>query len=124
MTVAKILLVDDQPLVRKGLRMLLSLEGDIVVVGEAENGLNALKAVDTLEPDIVLMDLEMPEMDGIAAANILAKRHPDVHIIILSIHSSPDIRERVLEAGASAFVEKRDGLDRLMGEIRRITGPL
>ena len=80
-----VLLVDDQTLIRQGIRMLLEIEPDIRVVGQAANGHEAIQQVEALHPHVVLMDVRMPDMDGIAATRELAGRFPDVGVIILTI---------------------------------------
>ena len=80
----KVLLVDDQTLIRQGIRLLLELEPDIQVVGQAADGRAALEQVEALHPDVVLMDVRMPEMDGVAATRTLSASHPEVKVIILT----------------------------------------
>ena len=116
----KVLIVDDQPLVRQGLQMRLELEQDIRIVGEAEDGNLVLNLVREVEPDVVIMDVEMPMMDGITATNLLHAAYPQVAVVILTIHDKPVLRERAFAAGASSFVEKRDGVTVLLKEIRQI----
>jgi DNA-binding NarL/FixJ family response regulator len=118
----KILLVDDQPIVRRGLRMRLALEPDILVVGEAASGQQALEAAAALSPDVVVMDVEMPEMDGIESAKILHDRYPEIVVIMLSIHDTVVQRLRAQAAGAAAYVEKSDGVVSLLNEIHRWAG--
>jgi DNA-binding NarL/FixJ family response regulator len=117
--VIKILLVDDQPAVRDGLRMRLELEPDLTIVGEACDGLEAVALAQALAPDVVVMDVEMPRLDGIRAARQLQATAPSMAIVMLSIHSDVTTRARVREAGAIAFVEKRSAIDVLLAEIRR-----
>ena len=119
MMVIKILLVDDQPAVRDGLRMRLELEPDLTIVGEACDGLEAVALAQTLVPDVVVMDVEMPGLDGIGATRQLRARTPSMAIVILSIHCDVATRERAREAGATTFVEKRAEIDVLLAEIRR-----
>lgn len=122
-----VLLVDDQPNVRVGLRMLLQLEADNTVVGEAGNGAEAETLARTLGPDLVIMDVEMPGIDGIAAARRCIDLRPQCMVIILSIHNRPEVRERALAAGAWAFVEKgkpqelRDAFRQALGVLRTST---
>ena len=109
-----VLLVDNQPSVRHGLRLLLGLERDISVVGEAGNGAEALAAADALDPDLVIMDVEMPGMDGLCAAEQLSRRHPRSALIILTMHNGLHISEGAVAARAFALVSKsrpRDLLD-------------
>ncbi len=115
----KILLVDDQPRVRRGLRMRLALEADIMIVGEAAGGQQALEAAARLQPDVVVMDVEMPDMDGIEAAKALHDRQPEILVIMLSIHDTSTLRARAQAAGAAAYVEKSDGVITLLNEIRQ-----
>ena len=114
----RILLVDDQPAVRDGLRMRLELEPDLIIVGEARDGLEAVAMAQALIPDVVVMDVEMPGMDGIGAARQLRARTPSPAIVMLSIHSDVTTQASAREAGAVAFVEKRAAVDILLAEIR------
>jgi DNA-binding NarL/FixJ family response regulator len=115
----RLLLVDDQPAVRRGLLMCLRLEPDIQVVGEASTGREALGMALTLAPDVVLMDVEMPEMDGIEATAALCLARSQSAVVILSIHDDVQTRRRAQAAGAVAFVEKRGATDDLLAAIRR-----
>ena len=117
--VIKILLVDDQPAVRDGLRMRLELEPDLTIVGEARDGLEAVAMAQALVPDVVVMDVEMPGLDGIEAARQLRERDPTMAIVMLSIHCDATTQLCAREAGALAFVEKRAAIDVLLAEIRR-----
>ena len=113
-----VLLVDDQPAVRAGLKMRLALEPDLCVVGEAGNGLEAVSMARKLEPDVVLMDIEMPGIDGIAATSTLRASSPCPAVVMLTLYDSQDMRQRALDAGANAFVGKQDVCEALMGAIR------
>jgi DNA-binding NarL/FixJ family response regulator len=116
----KILVVDDQAAVRKGLRMQLSLEADLMVVGEAENGRLALEMIPGLKPDVVILDLEMPVMDGLSTLEKLRTEQPELPVIILSIHDCLDNRLQAEVEGASAFVVKSSDPSQLISEIRRV----
>ena len=118
--VIKILLVDDQPSVRQGLRMCMELEADLVVVGEAGDGAEAIERIPTLKPDVVVMDVEMPKMDGIAATKRLHEIAPHIAVVILTIHGNTDTRTKAQKAGAKAFVEKQASATDLLTAIRRI----
>ncbi len=118
----KLLLVDDQPIVRQGLRMRLMLEPDITVVGEASSGEQALVLVESLAPDIVLMDVEMPAMDGIAATAAMRTSTSQSAVVMLSIHDDVHTRARARAAGAAAFVEKSGTLEVLLATIRQTAG--
>lgn len=119
-TKIKILLVDDQESVLKGLKMLLELERDLEVIGEARDGLAALQLVHVVKPDIVVMDYELPSMDGITATRALRTRYPDLPIIMLSIHGNTLLRAAAQTAGVSAYLEKRAGATLLVQEIRNL----
>jgi DNA-binding NarL/FixJ family response regulator len=118
----RLLLVDDQPVVRHGLRVRFHLEPDMQVVGEASTGREALNLVQILSPDVVLMDIEMPDMDGIEATTALRTVVPQIAVVILSIHNDGQTRIRALAAGATAFVEKRGTTDTLLSAIRQAAG--
>jgi DNA-binding NarL/FixJ family response regulator len=115
----KIMLVDDEPAVRMGLRMCLELEPDLTVVGEANNGLAAVELAQTLKPDVMVMDVEMPEMDGITATARLCEVTPLVSVVMLSIHADANTRARAEAAGAVALVAKQDSVEQLLDTIRR-----
>ena len=115
-----IVLVDDQASVRRGLRMRLSMEPDVEVVGEAESGEAALQLVRALSPDVVLMDVEMPGMDGIVATAALRATAPHVAVVILSLYDDARTRARAREAGAAAFVAKHQAKSTLLATIRRV----
>jgi DNA-binding NarL/FixJ family response regulator len=114
-----VLLVDDQVAVRQGLRMRLGLEPDLVVIGEAEDGQTAIDLASARSPDVIVLDLEMPRMDGIATAQALRAVAPEGAVIILSIHSDITSRRRALAAGAVEYVEKDAGIEPLLAAIRR-----
>jgi DNA-binding NarL/FixJ family response regulator len=102
----RVLLVDDQPLLRHGFRLVLGAEPDLEVVGEASNGDEAVRLVGTLRPDIVLMDVRMPGMDGIEATRLIAHQAPAVRTIILTTYDVDQYAFSGLRAGASGFLLK------------------
>ena len=102
----RVLVVDDEALVRAGLRMVLSSADDLEVVDEAEDGAAAVEAVHRHRPDVVLMDVRMPRMDGITATRSLARVAPDVRVLVLTTFDLDDNVFRALEAGASGFLLK------------------
>ncbi len=116
----KLLLVDDQSIVRQGLRMRLLMEPDIVVVGEAGSGEQAIELAHVLTPDIVLMDVEMPGMDGITATDALRATTTRSAIVMMSIHDDAQTRARAQAAGAAAFVTKSGILEELLATVRHI----
>jgi DNA-binding NarL/FixJ family response regulator len=118
----RVLLVDDQAVVRRALRARFHLEPDLQVVGEASTGREALTLAQTLSPDVVLMDIEMPVMDGIEVTAVLRRAVPQSAVVILSIYNDALTRERAQAAGAVAFVEKRGVTDSLLSAIRLAGG--
>jgi two-component system response regulator DesR len=121
--VIRILLVDDQPTVRQGWRMGLALEADMAVIGEAGDGQEAVEMALALRPDVVLMDIEMPAMDGMAAAAALHLALTECATILISIHDNATTRARVQAAGAAGFVGKHEPFDALLATIRRACLP-
>jgi DNA-binding NarL/FixJ family response regulator len=118
----RVLLVDDQTVVRRALRVRFHLEPDLQVVGEGSIGKEALSLAQALTPDVVLMDIEMPEMDGIEATAALRRVVPQSVIVILSIHFDAQTRRWAQAAGAIAFMEKRGATDTLLAAIRQAAG--
>jgi DNA-binding NarL/FixJ family response regulator len=118
----RVLLVDDQPAVLQGLRMRMALEADLNVVGVAGDGQQAISVAKACEPDVVVMDVEMPIMDGIAATAKIHGLLPETAVIMLSIHDNPQLRNKAKSAGAAAYVEKSEGINALLEEIRNCAG--
>jgi DNA-binding NarL/FixJ family response regulator len=116
----RILLVDDQRSVRKGLLMRLALEPDIEVVGEAGDGLEALNVASSLHPDVLVMDYEMPNMDGVTATKALAEAGIDVRVVMLSIYDNVAVKKAAADAGVRAFVCKQDPSECLLAAIRSV----
>jgi len=116
----RLVLVDDQPVVRKALRRRLALEPDMTVVGEASNGREALTLVQQFTPEIVLMDVEIPEMDGISATAAMREGTPQTAVVMLSIHDDASTRARARMAGAAAFVSKSGEIEVLIATIRLV----
>ena len=115
----KVLLVDDQPTVRRGLRMRLALEPDVEVIGEADDGHAAIAESRRLQPDVVVMDVKMPSLDGITAGSMLLDEAEAPAIVILTLHDGPDIRARARAAGM-AFVGKHEADSALLPAIRQM----
>jgi DNA-binding NarL/FixJ family response regulator len=118
-TMIRLLLVDDQPAVRRGLRMRLALEADFLVAGEAEDGTSALALISELRPDVVLMDAQMPRMDGIIATVALRAAFPETAVVILSLHDDEATRKQAATAGATAFLSKQATDTMLVDVLRR-----
>ena len=114
----QILLVDDHAVVRTGLRMLLENEEDLVLIGEAGNGKQALELATELKPDVVIMDITLPDMSGIEVTQQLKQEHPEVAVVALTIHEDQQYFFEMLRVGASAYVPKRAAPDDLINAIR------
>jgi len=104
----RVLLVDDQQLIRFTVRSLCRAMGLIDVVGEAENGQQAIELTDSLAPDLVLMDAQMPVLDGLKAAQHIVQKHPYTAVIILSAHAEQDMVRQALKAGARGYIQKEE----------------
>jgi DNA-binding NarL/FixJ family response regulator len=114
----RVLIVDDVERVRQDLCTFLTLTGDIEIVGEASNGLEAIRLVEALCPQVVLMDLEMPIMDGYEAARQIKANHPACRVITLTIHGGKAERQKAFQAGADDFIVKGAPLETLIEAIR------
>jgi NarL family two-component system response regulator LiaR len=117
----RILIVDDHPVVRDGLNAILSTQPDFEVIGEAGNGEEAIKQVEILKPDVILMDLEMPGVDGIEALTRLTGIDPDIRVIVLTVF---DTDERILnsvQAGARGYLLKDAPRDKIFNAIRVVS---
>lgn len=115
-----VLLVDDQALLRMGFRLVLESEPDLEVLGEASDGQVALEQVAALQPDVVLMDIRMPGMDGIEATRRLAVEHPSVRVLVLTTFDVDELAFAALRAGASGFLLKNARPDELVEAIRTV----
>jgi DNA-binding NarL/FixJ family response regulator len=115
----KMLLVDDDPLVRRSLRMMLELH-DIPVVGEATNGEEAIDAAVKLKPTMVLMDVNMPKMDGIQAAKLIKSKLPFIHVIILTVHNEHSKVVQAIRDGCSAYVLKDSSPEQLIEVVESV----
>jgi DNA-binding NarL/FixJ family response regulator len=110
----RVLVVDDNAKVRRGLRTVLALAGDVEVLGEAEDGREAIRQVEALRPDVVVMDLEMPVMDGYEATRQIKSRYPACRVIALTIHGDEAARQRADQAGVHDFIVKGAPMDSLI----------
>ena len=114
----RLLLVDDHAVVRLGLKMLLSGEPDMEIVGEAGSAAEALAAAEQLEPNVILMDIGLPDMTGIEATRAIRQRNPDAAIVALTIHEDEEYFFKMLDAGARGYVPKRAAPEELVTAIR------
>jgi len=115
--VIRVLITDDHLLVREGLRLILETADDIEVVGEAVDGAECLRLVPELKPDLILMDLQMPRMDGITAIEHLRKDFPDIAIVILTTYNEDGLMIRGLQAGARGYLLKDSSRESLLDSI-------
>jgi two-component system response regulator NreC len=113
-----ILLVDDHDVVRSGVRMLLENEEDLVILGEAGSGQQALELVEKLDLDVVIMDITLPDMSGIEVTQRIKKSHPKIAVVALTIHEDQQYFFEMLQVGASAYVPKRAAPNDLITAIR------
>ncbi len=113
----KVLIVDDHTIFRQGLTKLLECYEQIQVVGEAGNGMQAIEKASRLSPNVILMDIKMPRMDGIETIQLIKRDHPEINIVALSMYEDPDYVLSVIKAGASGYVQKSISADKLLETI-------
>jgi DNA-binding NarL/FixJ family response regulator len=116
---ARVLIAEDHALVREGLRTMLAGEADLEVVGEAENGKRALKLCRSLSPELVLMDVRMPEMDGLEATRKIKEAQPEVIVLMVTTHQDPDYLLEAVRSGAAGYVLKEVTKPELLSAVRR-----
>ncbi|CAN1212540.1 Two-component LuxR family transcriptional regulator [Tumidithrix helvetica PCC 7403] len=116
----RILLIDDQDLIRRGMRALLKSDPELQVVGEGKNGREAIAFVESLQPDVVLMDVRMPEMDGVAATREISQRFPEVKVLILTTFDDRDYITEALRFGAAGYLLKDTPFEELTQAIRLV----
>ena len=116
----EIVIAEDHTILRQGLRALLSFDPDFEVVGEAEDGRAAVRSVETLSPDLLLIDLSMPRMTGMEAITEIKKRSPATKIVVLTVHKGEEYILSALKAGADGYVLKDAGHDELMTAVKNV----
>ena len=120
--VIKVLLADDHPVVRRGIAACLGRFPHLRIVGEAADGQEAMRKITELSPDIVLMDIDMPHLNGLAVTERLRKEMPHVRVLVLSMHSQTDCVMRILQSGARGYVLKDAPTDELLNAIETVHG--
>ena len=113
----RILLVDDHPVVRQGLRTLLEGRSEWEVAGEASDGIEAVEKVNALQPDVVVLDVTMPRMNGIEACRVIKQKRPGVEVLFVTQHDSPQMMREALEAGARGYVVKSNAARDLLEAV-------
>jgi DNA-binding NarL/FixJ family response regulator len=116
----KVLIADDHTMFREGLRQILERQSDMIVVGEAKDGFEAVEKVKSLAPDIVLMDIGMPLLDGVSATRLITEKNPDVGIIILTMYRRDEYVFEAIKAGARGYLLKDSRSKRLIETIREV----
>jgi len=116
----RVLIVDDHTILRDGIRSLLESQEDIIVVGEAGDGEEAIELADKLLPDIVLMDISMPKINGLEATRAIKNRHPHIKVLILTQHDNREYISPALGLGAAGYVLKRSGRREMLNAIRQV----
>jgi DNA-binding NarL/FixJ family response regulator len=117
---ARLLIVDDHEIFRRGLRALLEPCSEWQICGEAVDGMDAVEQCRNLKPDIVVLDVSMPRLNGLEAARLIRKENPEPQIVMITQHDSPQIRSAALEAGARAFVTKSAVGSELVSALRNL----
>jgi DNA-binding NarL/FixJ family response regulator len=117
----RMVIVDDHALTRQSLQNMLADEDDIEIVGEAANGRQALLLCSRLWPDLILMDVRMPEMDGLAATKEVKQRYPETSVMMLTMHENPDYLLEALKAGAAGYVLKDAPQEAIIEAVRRVS---
>ena len=116
----RVLLADDHPLVRSGLIRLLEPHKDITVVGEAEDGEEAIQKAKQLKPDVVVIDLSMPKVSGVEAAKILQKEYPSARVLVLTMHENEEYVYQIFKSGAGGYILKNAGREEIATAIRAV----
>ena len=116
----RILIADDHTLLRQGIRSLIEDQADITVIGEAEDGHSAVQLAHTLRPNVVLMDIAMPLLNGLEATRQIKREHPEIHVLVLTMYEHEEYFQQVLEAGASGYILKRAAASELLAAIHAV----
>lgn len=120
MSTKRILLVDDHQLIIDGLRGFIETNPNYIVVGEANNGNEAIRLAEVLQPDVILMDIEMPEISGIQACQEIKRLHPQMKVVIVSMHNEKQLIKKLIEQGADGYLLKNSSKDDVMTAIEKV----
>lgn len=120
MSTKRILLVDDHQLIIDGLRGFIETNPNYIVVGEANNGNEAIRLAEVLKPDVILMDIEMPEISGIQACQEIKRLHPHMKVVIVSMHNEKQLIKKLIEQGADGYLLKNSSKDDVMTAIEKV----
>lgn len=120
MSASKILLCDDHQLIIDGLKNILLDQSDLTLIGEANNGQQALKILEVLQPDLVLMDIDMPVMNGLEATQQIRKKFPNVKVMILTMHDESSLVRKIMEIGANGYMLKNSDQEELIKAIHQV----
>lgn len=118
----RVLVVDDHSFIRRGVRSILEPFPEWDLCGEAENGQDAIEKIVALRPDVVIMDVSMPVLDGISATELIKRSCPDVHVVLLTLHESRELLRRAFRAGARGYILKADADSELLRALRILVG--
>ena len=118
----RVLIVDDHAFIRRGVQSILQSFPEWELCGEASDGSEAIELVDKLHPDLILMDVTMPKLNGIEATQLIRNNHPRVKIVLLTLHESPEILRSGFRAGANGYLLKADAEEELMKAMRAVMG--
>lgn len=120
MAVIRILIADDHTLMREGIRALLDNEPDITVVGEADDGRETVRLAHQLRPNVILMDIAMPSLNGLEATRQIKREHPEINVLVLTMYDHEEYLRQVLKVGASGYILKRAAASELVAAIRAV----
>jgi DNA-binding NarL/FixJ family response regulator len=120
MTKKRVLIVDDHPILRKGLSMLINQEPDLTVIAEADNAQRALEMIEKHKPDMLIVDISLPGIDGIELIKTVKLSHKDLPSLVVSMHDEALFAERALRAGARGYIMKQEALEKVLVAIRRV----
>ena len=118
----RVLIVDDHPILRKGLSLLINQETDLMVGGEAEDARRAIEQIDALKPDLVIVDISLPGIDGIELLRRIKQRYGELPTLVVSMHDESVFAERALRAGARGYIMKQEALENVLVAIRKVLG--